>query len=114
VTYSNIVSFYKTVLEPKTASFVKILNLLNKVMCKVMLQKFRHHPFAEVRTSHARTEEPLADGNDTRLVPTDSSLLMGTSAGYGGGLPRDATGARFYWQMALRSESQALPIAIIR
>jgi hypothetical protein len=39
---------------------------------------------------------------------------MGTSAGYGGGLPRDATGARFYWQMALRSESQALPIAIIR
>jgi hypothetical protein len=76
--------------------------------------KFRHHPPAEVRTSHARTEEPLADGKDTRLVPTDSSLLMGTSGGYGGGLPRDATGARFYWQMALRSESQALPIAIIR
>ncbi len=80
----------------------------------IMLLKFRHRPHAEVRTSHARTEEPLADGNDTRLVPTDSSLLMGTSAGYGGGLPRDATGARFYWQMALRSESQALPIAIIR
>jgi hypothetical protein len=76
--------------------------------------KFRHHPPAEVRTNHARTEEPLADGIDTRLVPTDSSLLMGTSSGYGGGLPRDATGARFYWQMALRSESQALPVAIIR
>ena len=67
-----------------------------------------------MRTSHTRTEEPIAADKDARLVPTDSSLLMGTVAAYGGGLPRDSTGARFYWQLALRSEVQALPIAIVR
>ena len=107
----------------------------------------------KVRTSHERTKEPISDGFDARAVPTDSSLLMGTTAATGGGLPqddmvaaaggvlprdetaaaargglpldetaaaargglpRDETGARFYWQLALRSDAQALPIAIIR
>ena len=120
----------------------------------------------KVRTSHERTKEPISDGFDARAVPTDSSLLMGTTAAAGGGLPRDETaaaalgglpqdepaaaaggglprnetaaaaggglsrdgtataaggglprdetGARFYWQLALRSDAQALPIAIIR
>ena len=107
----------------------------------------------KVRTSHERTKEPISDGFDARAVPTDSSLLMGTTAATGGGLPqddmvaaaggvlprdetaaaargglpqdetaaaargglpRDETGARFYWQLALRSDAQALPIEIIR
>jgi hypothetical protein len=54
---------------------------------------------------------------DARLVPTDSSLLMGAVTAHAqtsGGLPRDDTGARFYWQLALRCDEQALPIAIIR
>ena len=52
--------------------------------------------------------------NETAAAAGGGLSRDGTATAAGGGLPRDETGARFYWQLALRSDAQALPIAIIR